>query len=113
MALYLSRSNRNLLRAQAEKTGAEGEGTSVEAAVSLIKEMREERRELRERLEEAENREAKTREEREALWKEKHDLQREIELRDGQIRYLRRVLKDAGVVEPQEPQMAVKKAEAK
>lgn len=98
----MSRSNRALLRAQATKTGAESEGTSIEAAVSLIQEMRAERKELRERLEAAEKKEATTREERERLWSERRLLQLDIEERDRQIRYLKGYLRDAGVEIPPE-----------
>jgi hypothetical protein len=99
---YLSRANRALLKAQAAKAGAEGEGTSVDAAVSLIREMREERKELQRRLEDARKAEAVTREEQERNWRERQDLKREIEVRDTHIRYLRKILRDAGVDAPAE-----------
>lgn len=100
--LYLLRSNRALLRAQAGKVIAEGEETNVSSAVALIREMRAERQELKARLDEALQREVTTREEREKLWAERRELQQEIEVRDRHIRYLRRVLHDAGIEEPPE-----------
>lgn len=100
VAVYLSRSNRALLRATAEKTGAETEGTRIETAVLFIQEVQKDRQTLWTRLEEAEKKEAATRAEREALYKERSDLRKEIELRDGQIRFLARMLRDAGVELP-------------
>jgi hypothetical protein len=100
--LYLSRSNRRLLQAQAGKMDAEGESAGIASAVELIQEMRAERQELRKMLVAAEEKAAVTREEREALWAEKRLLQMDLEARERSIRYLRRYLEDAGIKVPPE-----------
>ena len=97
--LYLWRSNRTLLNAQASKTTAEGEGSTVETAVVLLKEFRAERQDLREQLEKARLQETITREERDKLLA---DLRLQIAARDREIKLLRKVLRDAGVEEPAE-----------
>lgn len=93
------RTNRALLRAQTAKAGAEGEGSTVETAVVLLKEFRVERQDLREQLEKAKRQETITREERDKLLA---DLRLQIAARDREIKLLRRVLRDAGVKEPAE-----------
>lgn len=89
-ALALLRQNRRLLAAQASKAEAEGGGSMVAAAISLAKAVREEEEGCRKRLVEMSDKQ-------EAGIKERISMVAKINELDHQLRWLEKLLSDAGI----------------